>query len=189
MKQTIRGFAVGLFTAAVIMLAVNYFTNGTKQDISEVPIEHIVEELKDKGYRVLTEDDYISLSISGEVSKKETEIASDDTKNEDSESNETESKNEESSSDEDTEENNQEQKEEVEDQEEKETTKTYTVSITSGMAPSTISKELESNGIIENADEFITYLEDEGYVVRIQLGEFTIASDMSFYEIAEALTK
>ncbi|WP_047984127.1 hypothetical protein [Ornithinibacillus californiensis] len=189
MKHTIRAFAVGLLTAALIMLVVNYFSNGSTQDLSEMPIEDIIEDLKDKGYRVLSETEYISLSLNGEVKKNETEIASEteetsteESTQETSEENQEETNSDDESSIGDTSTSNEEEQQE-------ESVNTYTVTIQSGMAPSTISNELEANGIVNDADEFISYLEDEGYVVRIQLGDFTLTSDMSHFEIAEALTK
>jgi S-adenosylmethionine:tRNA-ribosyltransferase-isomerase (queuine synthetase) len=188
MKHSIRAFAVGLLTAALIMLVVNYFSNGSKQELSEMPIEDIIEELKEKGYRVLTETDYISLSMNGEVKKNETEIAS-ETEESSTDKQETAEENQEEEANSGDESSTGDTATSNEEEQQEETVKTYTVTIQSGMAPSTISNELEANGIIDDADEFISYLEDEGYVVRIQLGDFTLTSDMSHFEIAEALTK
>ncbi|WP_042145939.1 hypothetical protein [Paucisalibacillus sp. EB02] len=194
MKQPIRAFAVGLFTAAIIMLIVNYFSNGSKQEFSEMPIEDIVNELKEKGYRVLSESDYISLSMNGEVAKKETEIASSDsekveTTDEEVDTTETtegaETNEENNAQTESTEEST----ENEDSKKEQDSAKNFKLVIESGMPSSTISNELEANGIIDDAAEFISYLEDEGYAVRIQLGEFQLTSDMSYFEIAEALTK
>ncbi|WP_096270594.1 hypothetical protein [Paucisalibacillus globulus] len=195
MKQPIRAFAVGLFTAAIIMLIVNYFSNGSKQEFSEMPIEDIVNELKEKGYRVLSETEYISLSMNGEVAKKETEIASSDsekvdTKDEEVDTNESTEGTETNEENTEEETNNQsDSTEETDNKKEEENTKNFTLVIESGMPSSSISNELEANGIIDDAAEFISYLEDEGYAVRIQLGEFQLSSDMSYFEIAEALTK
>ncbi|WP_036688036.1 hypothetical protein [Paucisalibacillus globulus] len=195
MKQPIRAFAVGLFATAVIMLIVNYFSNGSKQEFSEMPIEDIVDELKEQGFRVLSESEYITLSMNGEVAKKETEVASaevekDNTKDKSDTTKETEpttekkdekNNNQTESTEEDTKNDN--------SNNEQEAAKKFTLKIEAGMPSSAISNELESNGIIDDTAKFISYLEDEGYAVRIQLGEFQLTSDMSYFEIAEALTK
>lgn len=182
MKQPIRAFAIGLLTAAIVMLIVNYFDKGSTQDLSEMPIEEVVKELKEQGYRVLTEAEYISLSINTE------EPVADNEAQENTESAQSPESEEENDSDESgTEESN---TDETEAQEEtQEDTKSYTLTIESGMPSSAISNTLEANGIIDNSDEFISYLEDEGYANRIQLGEFTLNSSMSYYDIAEALTR
>jgi hypothetical protein len=180
MKQAIRAFAVGLFTAAVIMLIINYF-NGSKQEFTEMPIEDVIDGLKEQGYRVLTETEYITLSMNGEVEKKDTEIASSETENAEA------SEEVETTEVDEAEENNTETAEE--ENQKQETVKTYTLTIESGMPSSAISNKLEENGIIDDAGKFISYLEDEGYAIRIQLGEFTLKSDMSYNQIAEALTR
>lgn len=195
MKQSIRAFAIGLFTAAIIMLIVNYFSNGSTKDLTEMPIEDVVDELKNEGYRVLTESEYISMSITGESeeSKGDTESTkeeqADKAENTDTEKTEDTNKEKTTPESEDTSSEDGTASDEQEQEQPAAPAKSYTVTIESGMAPSTISNELEANGVIENSAEFIRYLEDEGYVARIQLGEFTITSDMSYFEVAEALTK
>ncbi|MFS0672820.1 hypothetical protein [Ornithinibacillus sp. 179-J 7C1 HS] len=184
MKQTIRAFAIGLFTAALIMLVINYFTSSSKEDFSEMPIEDVVNELKEQGYRVLTETEYISLSMDGEVNKKETEVASETEEVSDKDESDDNKSSTEESTDNQSEESSANQTEQQEP-----TAKSYTLTIEAGMPSSTISNQLESNGIIDSSSEFISYLEDEGYANRIQLGQFTLSSDMSYFEIAEALTK
>ncbi|MEN2765978.1 hypothetical protein [Ornithinibacillus xuwenensis] len=192
MKQPIRAFAVGLFTAAVVMLIVNYFTESSDIDLSEMPVEDVVNEMKEKGYRVLTESEYISMSMNG--TEEGTEKPAEDTENQEADNTEedstaTEKETEKTETEQtETEENTSENATKEESQTE-ETAKSYTLTIESGMPSSAISDELEANGIIDDAAAFIAYLEDEGYALRIQLGDFTVSSDMSYYEIAEALTK
>ncbi|MBC5637217.1 endolytic transglycosylase MltG [Ornithinibacillus sp. BX22] len=194
MKQTIRAFAVGLCTAAIIMLVVSYFSDGSSQNLSDMPIEEVLKHVKEQGYHVLSEEDYISLSMNHKVEKEETENSSE---SEEANENENENKKEEASekekSDEsasDSDESSSEESSNNEPEEEQEeAVKSYTLTIESGMPSSTISNQLEENGIIDNARDFSNYLEDKGYAKRVQLGEFTLTSDMSHYEIAEALTR
>ncbi|OZU90666.1 hypothetical protein CIL03_02160 [Virgibacillus indicus] len=63
------------------------------------------------------------------------------------------------------------------------------MTIESGMPSSSISDALAENNIIDDAEEFNQYLQDEEYSLKVQLGSFDLSSDMSFYEIAEAITK
>lgn len=188
MKQSIRGFAVGLFTAAAIMLVVHYFSNGSEESLSDMPIEDVVSQMADQGYRVLTEKEYISLSMTGEASKEKTEVASETDEKSEKEADKDNVKETSNKSENDTSTNSSSDKKEKEESTNKEV-KSYTLTIKSGMPSSEISNLLESNGIIDNSREFIAYLEDEGYALRIQLGKFKLSSDMSHYEIAEALTK
>ncbi|QKY71637.1 hypothetical protein Len3610_07500 [Lentibacillus sp. CBA3610] len=62
------------------------------------------------------------------------------------------------------------------------------MTVESGVAPSEISQTLEENDIIDDADAFTEYLEDEDYSQLVQLGEFELSSDMDHNEIAETLT-
>ncbi|RLL48529.1 hypothetical protein D8M04_02010 [Oceanobacillus piezotolerans] len=61
------------------------------------------------------------------------------------------------------------------------------MSIKPGMLTSEISSLLEENNIIEDAFEFDQYLNENDYSLYVQLGEYTLTSDMSFYEIAETI--
>lgn len=192
MKQTIRAFAVGLCTAAIIMLVVSYFSDGSSQDISDMPIEDVLKQVKEQGYHVLSEEDYISLSMNHKVEKEETENSSESEEANENEKEDATDKEESEEGTDDSEESSSEEasnNEPEEEEEEQEAVKSYTLTIESGMPSSTISNQLEENGIIDNARDFSNYLEDKGYANRIQLGEFTLTSDMSHYEIAEALTR
>ncbi|MEN2464987.1 hypothetical protein [Ornithinibacillus sp. JPR2-1] len=190
MKQTIRAFAVGLCTAAIIMLVVSYFSDGSSQDLSDMPIEDVLKHVKEQGYHVLSEEDYISLSMNHKVEKEETENSSEseEANENDKEEASDEEKSDESASDSD-ESSSEESSNNEPEEEQEEAVKSYTLTIESGMPSSAISNQLEENGIIDNARDFSNYLEDKGYANRVQLGEFTLTSDMSHYEIAEALTR
>lgn len=191
MKQMIRGFAVGLFTAAGIMLVVYYFSNGSETALADMPIEDVASEMKDQGYRVLTEKEYISLSMTGEAPKETTEVAAEtEQKPEKEAEKETKEETTTKSEEKDPSTNTSTDKKTEEDTNKKEeSVKSYTLTIKAGMPSSEISNALEANGIIANSDEFIAFLEDKGYALRIQLGDFKLTSDMSHYEIAEALTR
>lgn len=66
---------------------------------------------------------------------------------------------------------------------------TKKISVKSGSNSADLSDMLELAGLIEDASKFDTYMKDYGYAGKIQIGTFTLRSDMSFKEMAEALTR
>lgn len=193
MKQTVRSFSVGLLTAGVIMLIGFYFFSSESAQTKELTVDEMVPLVEEEGYRIISEEDYISLSvkndnISGneEEAEEETEESTDDS--EDSEDNADEEDNNREDNDSDGESEEEEEEENEEEEEEEEIT-TYTLNIESGMTTSEFSSLLEDNDIIDDAAEFNRYIEDEDYSQRVQIGEFELTSDMSMYEVAEAITR
>lgn len=63
-----------------------------------------------------------------------------------------------------------------------------TFKITSGMWSEDVSRLLAEVGLLENAGEFNTYLKNNGYQNRIQVGNYTIQKDATFEEIANRIT-
>ncbi|KAB2338524.1 endolytic transglycosylase MltG [Cytobacillus depressus] len=61
--------------------------------------------------------------------------------------------------------------------------------IVSGMVSHDIAALLEREKIIDDGDHFETYLEENGYNKRIQLGTFDLKPDMSYKQIAKIITK
>src|SRR5699024_3590392 len=141
----------------------------------------VIEIMKDEGYRVVTEEEYITLSLAdnneqdaqSEENNDDSEQANDNNKEEKSED-----KNDDKSD---------EDKEDKEDEEDK--VEKYTIHIKDGMASSEIGELLEENNIIDDSSKFNKYLEDEGYHKGVQLGKFDVTSDMNFNEIAKAITR
>ncbi|MFC4558819.1 hypothetical protein ACFO3D_11415 [Virgibacillus kekensis] len=172
MKQSIRAFALGLLSAGIILLISFIMSDSGKTE--ELTVDQMVKVVEENGYHVMTESEYISVSVEENDDKeKEKKDQKEDKQPATENKKKDESANEKVPS-------NQSQ------EEEKPTT--YTLTIESGMAPSTISDVLQKNGIIENADEFTKYLEEQDYSTKVQLGEFKLNSEMSHYEIAETLT-
>ncbi len=62
-------------------------------------------------------------------------------------------------------------------------------SIKSGDLASSVSKQLEKLGLIKDAREFNRYLSDNGYSVRIKVGDFTAEKGMSHEEIAKMISR
>ena len=63
-----------------------------------------------------------------------------------------------------------------------------TISVFRGNTAYDISRKLQDEGIIDNALQFELFLANGEYSRRIQIGEFTVSSDMTEEELAEALT-
>ncbi len=180
MKQPIRSFAFGLLSAGILLLVMFYFTNDPKNKTENMSTDDMIKSVEAKGYHVLTETEYISVSVNSDENKKSTDNSSqtkedqkDSTSDESQEAKAKKNTNEEKN-DSTTEEDN--------------STVTYTLTVESGMAPSTISGILAENNIIENQDNFTQYMEEEGYTTKVQLGDFELKSTMSHYELAEELT-
>ena len=66
---------------------------------------------------------------------------------------------------------------------------TYQLEIVSGMFSHDIAVVLAEKNIIDDANQFETYLEENGYSKRIQLGTFELNAKMSYKEIAKIITK
>lgn len=69
------------------------------------------------------------------------------------------------------------------------TVKEATVIIEKGSGPLTIGRELESAGIIKNAQIFRLYVKKQQVADSLQYGQFTLSSDMSYDAIIQALQK
>jgi len=162
MKQPMRYFSIGLLTASVILLLAFYFFDNLTASTEDLPAEEMIEAIKADGYHVVSEKEYIALSVNDEDDNK----ANDKKENKDKNEDDTDKK-----------------------QEEESDKKTYTINIKSGMLPSEISEILAENDIIKDADKFDQYLEKEEYSPYIQLGKHKLNSEMSTKEVAEALTK
>lgn len=52
-----------------------------------------------------------------------------------------------------------------------------------------IAQELYENGMIEDASDFRSYVEDNGYAGKIRTGTYTITKGMTYEEITKLITK
>ncbi|MFZ3580463.1 hypothetical protein [Virgibacillus sp. DJP39] len=73
MKQTLRTFSIGLFTAGIILLAIVLFDEDTSNEKASLSHKDTVEALEKDGYHVLSDKEYISLSVKSETSSEEKE--------------------------------------------------------------------------------------------------------------------
>lgn len=170
MKQPIRFFSIGLFTASIILL-ITYFYDDTSSELSDFTKDEIVEYLEEDDLRVISEEDYITFTVYKEMLDEE-EIEGNENKEENKDDH-----------------NKQATEEKEEDNDEKEEEKTYTLKVTKGMVPEEIAELLEENNIIDDAYSFASYLEDNGYSPYVQIDSYKLSSEMSRKEIAEKITK
>lgn len=63
------------------------------------------------------------------------------------------------------------------------------IKITSGMTATSVGKLLNEKGVIEDADEFRTYMSEQGYSSKILVGEYLIPLDATYKKIADIITR
>lgn len=180
MKQYIRTFSVGLFIASLILLITFLFSNSSLNNRANLSDEEMVDHLKDSGYRVVTESEYISLSVQQDKNKDQ---KTDKNKNSQDKKEDQKANKKDKDQDEDK------QNDKDKDKDEKEKPKSYTIEITSGMAISEVTNQLENDGLIKDARKYDQYLKKHDYEKYIQLGKHKVTDDMNEKEIAEELIK
>src|SRR5699024_401448 len=87
MRGTLRAFSLGLFAAGLVVVITSLFTDNSSSIetiAKEPPLDEMIEIMKQEGYRVVTEDEYITLSLS-ENNEKEEQKKEEETKKESSE--------------------------------------------------------------------------------------------------------
>lgn len=196
MKKLVRYYSLGLLTSAAVLLAVYMFTGPSDTSLAESDPEDMIALLEDQGYSVLTQEQYIKLSVKPEEDTETGEaVAAEDNeqKEEDKDVNDQEENSAEEDGEVEADIEKEEQKEEVEEESSENTEEDsvvhYKLSITPGMASSDVSSLLANENIIENASEFNSYLDEHDYSQYVQQGNFELSSDMSFYEIAERIAR
>lgn len=181
MKQPIRLFALGLLTASLIALIFFLFVKDGAHNTDNLANEDMIDALKDEGYHVLNDSDYIALTVDEADDKKEAK--------EIKEAESTKTASSEKQTKEDDEKEKSDDKDEEKDKKDKDKKKTYTIHIKTGMASSEISDKLEKKDIIKDASKFSKYLKEHDYDQEVQLGKFDVSSSMDKKEIAEAITE
>ncbi|MGP4072484.1 hypothetical protein ACTWQB_08000 [Piscibacillus sp. B03] len=72
---------------------------------------------------------------------------------------------------------------------EQESTEKFIFEVESGMTLNDIASELEQLNIIDDAQSFSQFMEEEGYSRGVQLGEFELHNRLTYEQIAEILTR
>lgn len=172
MKQPIRFFSIGLLVSSVLLFVYYaYFEEEAKPEVitEELSIEDMIAEVEATGNKVLTNEDYMALTLSPDdnADSKDSDKKDKDSDKDDKKPSE---------------------KEEETDEEEDLSIISYTFDTEDGVVSEDIADLLVKNKIIDDKWAFLSYLEDNDYMKYIQLGEFTVSNDMSFKDIAEIIT-
>ncbi|WP_170158443.1 hypothetical protein [Aquisalibacillus elongatus] len=182
MKPIVQAFATGVLVSSLIILAVYMLSNPSQnvQDVAQEEETLIVEDAKkflvDEGFSVIEDSEYDDLIREKQQLEKEVSDFKEEQSKLKEELNEIE---EESSSNE---------AEESESNNQPSSESEYLLSIESGMTSIDIAQNLETANIVDDADQFNNFLEDNGYSRLIQLGEYRISNDATYEEIAQIIT-
>src|SRR5690625_19864 len=199
MKITIRYFSIGLLTATIILLIMYIIIDDSGPAVENLTVEELSSALEEKGFRTITQDEFISYSVYLDEMKVE-EVNKTDSLQDNEKSDRNKSKTEKSNSDKATDKDKKEKdtdkqqdKNENTDNNKKEKDKdkeikTATITVEQGNVSQHIGEKLEQEGIIKDAAEFTKYMEDNNYSSRIQIGSFKVKSDMSLKDLAETFT-
>lgn len=198
MRTVIQSFALGIIISTTI-LAVVYFihtNNDETVEVAELNEADARDLLEEEGYTVVLSSDYNQTldendSLKQEIIVMEQQI--DNLKDELAQTNlPIEESNGESSSEETEEEESMDsetdEENEGEDEIEEDDRIDFTLTISRGMTSIDISQILYENNIVDNAEQFNQFLEQNGYSRRIQLGENELHSNMNYTEIANVIT-
>lgn len=182
MKHTVRSFSVGLLAAGLIMLVVYLFLDQSTKAEQDYNKDEVIAHMEQEGYRIITEEEYISMSVT-KAHQDKLEASKEDSSEEEESSIE-----EEDTSNEVEEDDSSEEQQEETDEVEENTPTIKTITIEPGMATSQISSMLADQNLIDDAQEFNSYLQEHEYSLHVRMGDHELREGMSFYEIAEAMT-
>lgn len=180
MKQSIRFFSIGLLTASIVLFGFYYLLKDSNVSTKDVPLEDMVSEIESHGYRVITENEFISFTLN-----KENDSAKEEKDNkEDKQKKETTKKK--SDNKKETTTTKKKKKKETKDKKDKVVKTKFTTK--DGVVTQDIADILYEKKIIKNKKKFLDYLDDNDYSPYVQIGTFEVSSDMSMKELAEIIT-
>lgn len=174
MKQSVRFFAIGLFTASVLTLGFYLFSDSSNAANEDMTTDELIAKVEEAGYRVITDEEFISYSLY--IDEKNEQAKSEEVKKDDEKA------------DKKKEDKDKKDSKKKKDKKKKDDVKKAKITIKSGDVLADIAEQLADKKIIKNKQKFIDYLEDSDYSSKIQLGTFEVNSDMSMKEIAKTLT-
>lgn len=177
-KRGMRGFAAGLWVAAVI-LAYFYFlgpnllpTAAKNKNITQKQVDAY---LANHGKMSIGDSEYASLKSSANKASNKQSKSKKKKSSSNKGSNKSDSKSSSSSSSNDNSQSN--------------NVKTYTLTVSSGMTGGQIGSQLEKAGILSNGNDLANYLQNHNLANKVQLGTFTFKSNMSVADIANKITQ
>lgn len=192
MKQSLRFFSLGLFVSALLLFGFNFFFGGS-DSLSNATVDELEAALHEEGYRVVSEDDYITYTMKKEQTQNESEKDTKDTSKEKAkETNKKDKQDSEKEQDKDkkTDSKKKDEKDKNEEDEDKDKVVKASFKTKAGVVSPEIADTLIDKKIIKKneRDKFIKYMDSNGHSEYIQLGTFKVNSDMSYKEIADVVT-
>src|SRR5690625_2956319 len=183
MRQPLRFFAVGLLVASILLYGYYFFFVSSNVEETEMETDELIAQVEDEGYRVISEDEYLSYTF---LKQQEEEEKKDDEKDKkETEKDKSKEEDKDKEKDDKKEEN---EKEEDEQEDNNNEVKEHTFTTSDNVVSQDVADELIDNGIIDDRQAFLDYLNDNDYSSYVQIGTFTVSSDMSFKELAEIIT-
>ena len=177
-RDFLRGFSVGMIFTCLVLFIVFKGSN-------QISDEYVIERAKQLNMVFQNED--------SSFLKQDTEVndntASQDEKDDDIEKNTSNETTSEPKSEDSSEEGNSNQQNAEEKSDEKTTEEMVTINISKGMSSGDVSEMLYELKVIDDKQEFSMYLHDNGYSLKVKIGEFEIPMDASYEEIAKIITK
>src|SRR5699024_11173996 len=174
MKQSVRFFAIGLFTASVLTLGFYLFSDSSNAANEDMTTDELIAKVEEAGYRVITDEEFISYSLyidekneqaKSEEVKKDDEKA--DKKKEDKDKKKKDGKKDKKKEEKEKNKKNKDKKDskkkkdkKKKDKKKKDDVKKAKITIKSGDVLADIAEQLADKKIIKNKQKFIDYLED-----------------------------
>ncbi len=186
MRQPLRFFSIGLLVASILLYGYYFFFVSSKVTETELETDELIAQIEEKGYRVISEDDYLSFTfLKQQEEEKEAQTDQNDKNeaDEDTDNGETEK-----TDKEDVKEKELKKQDEKKEEDKEKEVKKHTFTTDENVVSQKVADVLLDNGIIDDKQAFQKYLDDNNYSSYIQIGTFTVSSDMSFKEIAEIIT-
>ena len=169
-KYFVRGLGVGILFGALIMFAA-YMTSGKNRMSDEDVIKRAQELGMVKQSEYVLESDVTSQETTEATTEKATTEAPTTTEKATTEKTTTEKATTEAST-----------------TEKADTSTQTTVTISSGMSSEAIASALANAGLVDDASKFNSFLVANGYDMKLETGNFSLETGMSYEEIAKILT-
>lgn len=180
LKYFMRGLGAGILMAALVLL----LTNPVLMD------DEIIERAKELGMSYESASEEIEEdSILDNIKKAEDEVEKETIEDVSTDLQEENQEVTQEDSSEGIQENIDDEEQQTEDSDSMESIQHIEIVVTKGMHSLAVSQRLYENGLIEDTKDFDSFLIHHGYQYSIQDGVYSLSSEMSYQEIAEAITK
>lgn len=188
LRYFIRGLGIGIvFTAIVMSLSLQASRSRIIRE-NALTKEEIMEKAMGYGMILDSSEDTTPIEENDDkdVTKSEDDVESKDDSLEDKEETNVDSIKEEETLPQETNEKSKDTKEEKDDS--VVSIDYIPIKITSGMTATDVGRLLKEEGVIEDLDEFRSYMSEQGYSSKILIGKYLIPVSASYKKIAKIIT-